>query len=211
MRLALGVGSLTMEQSAWAEGARCHRPLDCLCVLLCLVNTVVWGRAVSTVSAATGDHICCLRRRIFPSALVSVGLVFFFFFCVSPGSYSLPDNSALCPLDTIIASPCFVLQCAETALKELLTPYSPSFDCSTSLLCALPPLVLYISLFLWFSSFHFSAPDPTALSDFSYMLSVFSPPKSPLSAPAMKWQLRGCQCGFSSLLILFQRDLEIQH
>lgn len=64
---------------------------------------------------------------------------------MSPGSYSLPDSHALCPLDTIIASPCFVLQCGEMALKELLTPLS------------LPLTVLRLSSVLCpFSSLYFS-------------------------------------------------------
>ena len=146
--------------------------------------------------AATCSHICCLGCRRFRLSLASFGLVLS---CSRCGSYSLHD-SLFVRLYTIVAFPCFVLQCAEMALKELLNPLSPPFR-----LFSLPILVPYISLLPLFCPW-----SPLALS-LLCSLSSLHPPKSPLSAPAMKWQLRGCQCGFSTLLILFQRDLEIQH
>lgn len=203
--LGLGVGSTNNRAICMSKVYMMPQPPRLLvCIALsgqpcCLGRQCEYG-----VSSYTGDHICCLRFHNF-CPCVSRPCAF----CMNPGSYSLPDSSTPCLLDTIIASPCFVLQCAKMALKELLTPHSLSL----TVLCPSSALCLYSSLYFSFSRlsvFHFFAPDPPALFHFSYMLSVFSPPKSLLSATAMKWQLRGCQCGFSSLLILFQRDLEIQ-
>lgn len=94
---------------------------------------------------------------------------------MSPGSYSLPDSGELCPLDTIIASSCIVLQCAEMALRELLTPlfFLPvTVPRLSSVLC--PFGSLYFPFFCDYRSSTRCAPDPPALSPL---------PQSPLFQP----------------------------
>lgn len=82
-----------------------------------------------------------------------------------------------------------MLQCAEMALKELLTPLSLPLTVLSS-----ASLVLYISLFRDF----FSAPDPPALSRFSYIcfLSSLPPTKVPSFSPCHEMAAKGLSVWF---------------
>lgn len=102
--------------------------------LLCLVNAIVWDGGVKQLRAAIS---AVWGAVVSASAFASFGLVLS---CTSRGSYSLRD-SLFVRLYTIIAFPCFVLQCAEMALKELLNPLSLPLR-----LFSLSCLVPYISL-----------------------------------------------------------------
>lgn len=77
------------------------------------------------------------------------------------------DSSAPCPLDTIIATVCFVLQCPERALREL---FNSSFD-YISCLCS-----AFVVCILFFSDYqppNFLLLFPRLLSLYFYMLSIF--------------------------------------
>lgn len=83
------------------------------------------------------------------------------------------------------------------ALKELLTSH-------------FIPLTVYLLLSIFLFSvilLTFCSQTTCPFSLLLYSFCLLFPSQSLLSASAMKWQLRGCQCGFSSLLILFQRDV----
>lgn len=113
--------------------------------------------------------------------------------CASPGSYSLFGSGAMSVRHHNSLRLLCVAMCWNSFEGLVNSPFL------FRRLCALYSSFFLINVLLLFDS----RSSHLTTSSVCYT--------SPLSVPSMKWQLRGCQCGFSSLLILFQRDLEIQH